>query len=40
VPVPLAAMHQVGALVVFTCAIGLAHALGGARVEGRGGLQA
>ena len=29
VPVPLAAIHQAGALVVFTCALGLAHALGG-----------
>ncbi len=28
VPVPLAALHQAGALVVFTCALGLAHALG------------
>jgi cytochrome c oxidase assembly protein subunit 15 len=29
VPVALAALHQAGALVVFTCALGLAHALGG-----------
>ncbi len=29
VPVPLAALHQAGALVVFTCAIALAHALRG-----------
>jgi cytochrome c oxidase assembly protein subunit 15 len=28
VAVPLAAIHQAGALVVFTCALGLAHALG------------
>ncbi|HST00727.1 MAG TPA: COX15/CtaA family protein [Usitatibacter sp.] len=28
VPVPLAALHQAGALVVFTCALGLAHSLG------------
>ncbi|HEX4781419.1 MAG TPA: COX15/CtaA family protein, partial [Usitatibacter sp.] len=27
VPVPLAALHQAGALVVFTCALGLAHAM-------------
>jgi cytochrome c oxidase assembly protein subunit 15 len=27
VPVPLAALHQSGALIVFTCAIALAHAL-------------
>lgn len=39
VPVPLAALHQAGALVVFTFAIGLAHALAGARLGGRG-LQA
>lgn len=32
VPVPLAAAHQAGALVVFTCALGLWHAL--AREEG------
>ena len=30
VPVALAAIHQAGALVVFTCALGLAHSLGGA----------
>ncbi|HSS29047.1 MAG TPA: COX15/CtaA family protein, partial [Usitatibacter sp.] len=28
VPLPLAALHQAGALVVFTCALGLAHSLG------------
>lgn len=27
VPIPLAAIHQAGALVVFTCALGLAHSL-------------
>ena len=27
VPVPLAAVHQAGAVIVFTCAIGVAHAL-------------
>ena len=27
VPLPLAALHQAGAVVVFTCAIGLRHAL-------------
>jgi heme a synthase len=32
VPVPLAALHQAGAMVVFTCAIGLRHAL---RAHGR-----
>jgi cytochrome c oxidase assembly protein subunit 15 len=31
VPVALAALHQAGALAVFTCALGLAHALGGRR---------
>jgi cytochrome c oxidase assembly protein subunit 15 len=36
VPVPLAALHQAGALVVFTCALGLAHALqGGADYNGK-----
>jgi cytochrome c oxidase assembly protein subunit 15 len=29
VPLALAAIHQAGALIVFTCAIGLAHALRG-----------
>jgi len=29
VPVPLAALHQAGALALFTCALGLAHSLGG-----------
>ena len=33
VPVPLAAAHQGGAVVVFTCALGLAHALGGRRAD-------
>jgi heme a synthase len=28
VPLPLAALHQAGAVVVFTCALGLLHALG------------
>jgi cytochrome c oxidase assembly protein subunit 15 len=28
VPVALAALHQAGALAVFTCALGLAHSLG------------
>jgi cytochrome c oxidase assembly protein subunit 15 len=38
VPVPLAAVHQAGALVVFTCALGLAHALqGGSDYNGKGG---
>ena len=37
VPVPLAAIHQAGALALFTCAIGLAHALqGGADYNGKG----
>jgi cytochrome c oxidase assembly protein subunit 15 len=27
VPVPLAAIHQSGAVVVFTCALGLLHSL-------------
>ena len=37
VPVPLAAIHQAGALVVFTCALGLAHALqGGSDYNGKG----
>ncbi len=37
VPVPLAAIHQAGALVVFTCALGLAYALqGGADYNGKG----
>lgn len=31
VPVPLAALHQAGAVVVFTCALGLRHALREAR---------
>jgi len=35
VPVPLAAIHQAGALAVFTCAIALAHALSGSRLGGR-----
>lgn len=36
VPVPLAAIHQAGALAVFTCALGLAHALqGGADYNGK-----
>jgi cytochrome c oxidase assembly protein subunit 15 len=34
VPLPLAAIHQAGAVLVFTCAVGLAHALrGGARLQ-------
>jgi len=35
VPVPLAALHQSGALVVFTCAIALLHALQGAHYRRR-----
>jgi cytochrome c oxidase assembly protein subunit 15 len=35
VPLPLAALHQAGAVIVFTCAVGLLHAVGGPR-----GLQA
>lgn len=36
VPIPLAAMHQAGAIIVFTCALGLAHALqGGADYIGK-----
>ena len=35
VPLPLAAIHQAGAVLVFTCAVGLAHAL-----RGGGELQA
>jgi len=31
VPLPLAAIHQAGAVLVFTCAVGLAHALRGDR---------
>jgi cytochrome c oxidase assembly protein subunit 15 len=31
VPLPLAAIHQAGAVLVFTCAVGLAHALRGER---------
>jgi heme A synthase len=27
VPIPLAALHQAGAVIVFTCALGLLHAL-------------
>ncbi|HEY2629641.1 MAG TPA: COX15/CtaA family protein [Usitatibacter sp.] len=38
VPIPLAAIHQAGALAVFTCALGLAHALqGGPDYNGKGG---
>jgi cytochrome c oxidase assembly protein subunit 15 len=33
VPLPLAALHQAGAVVVLTCAIGLAHALRGAGLQ-------
>jgi cytochrome c oxidase assembly protein subunit 15 len=33
VPLPLAALHQSGAVVVFTCAIGLARALRPARLQ-------
>ena len=37
VPIHLAAIHQAGALVVFTCALGLAHALqGGSDYNGKG----
>lgn len=35
VPLPLAGLHQAGAVIVFTCALGLLHAL-----RGRGRLQA
>jgi cytochrome c oxidase assembly protein subunit 15 len=31
VPLPLAAIHQAGALMVFTCALGVLHSLAGAR---------
>jgi heme a synthase len=38
VPITLAAIHQAGALAVFTCALGLAHALqGGTDYNGKGG---
>ena len=33
VPVPLAAVHQAGAVLVFTCAVGLAHSLRPARLQ-------
>ena len=33
VPLPLAALHQAGAVLVFTCAIGLAHALRRPRLQ-------
>lgn len=33
VPLPLAALHQAGAVVVFTCALGLAHALSRPRLH-------
>jgi heme a synthase len=33
VPLPLAALHQAGAVVVFTCAVGLARALRPARLQ-------
>jgi cytochrome c oxidase assembly protein subunit 15 len=33
VPLPLAALHQSGAVLVFTCAVGLAHALRTARLQ-------
>ena len=33
VPLPLAALHQAGAVLVFTCAVGLAHALQGPRLQ-------
>jgi cytochrome c oxidase assembly protein subunit 15 len=38
VPLPLAALHQSGAVVVFTCALGLAHALRRREVTGVGGV--
>jgi cytochrome c oxidase assembly protein subunit 15 len=31
VPLPLAALHQAGAVVVFTCALGVLHSLAGSR---------
>ena len=37
VPVPLAALHQSGALIVFTCAIVLLHALRGGGLHRQGG---
>ena len=37
VPVPLAALHQSGALIVFTCAIVLLHALRGGGLDRQGG---
>jgi heme a synthase len=33
VPIPLAALHQAGAVAVFTCAIALAHALSAGRLQ-------
>jgi cytochrome c oxidase assembly protein subunit 15 len=36
VPLPLAALHQSGAVIVFTCAIGLLHALRARRSSGTG----
>ena len=37
VPVPLAAIHQAGALVAFTCALGLAHSLAGVHYTRKAG---
>jgi cytochrome c oxidase assembly protein subunit 15 len=34
VPLPLAALHQSGALIVFTCALGLFHSTRGGRLQG------
>jgi cytochrome c oxidase assembly protein subunit 15 len=34
VPLPLAALHQAGAVIVFTCALGLLHSLTGRRLQG------
>jgi heme a synthase len=33
VPIPLAALHQAGAVLVFTCAVGLAHRLAGRSLQ-------
>jgi cytochrome c oxidase assembly protein subunit 15 len=33
VPLPLAALHQAGALVVFTCALGMLHSTAGGRLQ-------
>ncbi len=33
VPIPLAALHQAGAVIVFSCAVGLAHSLAARRLQ-------